>query len=978
MLLTTTVSKDLNPQGKLAKMADKPPWLYDLSQEDARRDFCQEYADANRTVWIKSFNAAMKGKVEKVVAQCESWAEDDSIHLLGKCMALLSLTLHASTESTSKVVGQALKQLMDSQSRARWLSSLCFLFAFLNTLVSNAVYQDIGSRSLQHQVEAICTYLTQGAGSVREKLEKLKPHGANLTQLSTLIVSRLATQSVDWATVLITAADKIDSLSATPDCKNVAQLFRSYGQTSQLPDPASSQHPQLFADKPQRKNELAQPVENSRRETAATFVLNIAAAKDLGWSRKLHWFRTILDGQANSIEAFFVELFTQLVKASNERAEDWKHVLLGVVPQLLTDLSSEEDLGNEVRYGAGKALAELNAKATTDTSRSETHTLRSILSLLDVVDTGAPEGDAMDQDSDESDAGLALLNEVAAASKDQDVSHSAYLYSRHLSDVNDTNDLLTKLEESSSANACLRWLGDAIQELVSSFKGGSAEQLNLEPLTAVCDHLSKPSSTLLPRLLQFATSEKLLVSFGKVFGNPNIFEDLDWPGAGGDEGAAFLKQILMFEQRFKIVSVPKWSAPIVNADFVGLDEKDKALTGRWIAELFDSDGLGDELIRDSPPCTLLRLAPILFSQSISAAEQGIVDLNMLKSGLSFFLQDLLSYTLPCVLIWLAQDVRRHTWLRIDKRDQRQPSHLFPPLGKAGISRPSILVIILHMLVTDDNCPLFALQTLKEPFEQLLQDGVLFTANAGGFADESQGIDVSLVSAMRERVADVESIKDIVNRVNLPLVRVPPSSTMGLDRTSILTSMFTVKSPGSTDLRSVLTKLPLHLDALLPPLALHQAQNSPSTELIFISWTLAFHLQEHSLALQDALIGLRLFTPMTPSEDTHLLLVKIQILSYILLIAEQDSIEKLVDCCASQIIRRILTPEVKTWNKEPKAFRREFVRLALQTLLPVVAGDAKEADQDAVMEDDADPKTMTKNRHELIKDRLSKMWDTISS
>lgn len=58
------------------------------------------------------------------------------------------------------------------------------------------------------------------------------------------------------------------------------------------------------------------------------------------------------------------------------------------------------------------------------------------------------------------------------------------------------------------------------------------------------------------------------------------------------------------------------------------------------------------------PRTLLRVAPTILKQSLVACQHGIVDLDSLKDALSYFLQELLSFTLPGVLRWLMGEIER--------------------------------------------------------------------------------------------------------------------------------------------------------------------------------------------------------------------------------------------------------------------------------------------------------------------------------
>lgn len=58
------------------------------------------------------------------------------------------------------------------------------------------------------------------------------------------------------------------------------------------------------------------------------------------------------------------------------------------------------------------------------------------------------------------------------------------------------------------------------------------------------------------------------------------------------------------------------------------------------------------------PRTLLRVAPTIVKQSLCACQAGVIDLDTLREGLSYFLQELLSFTLPGVVWWLAGEIER--------------------------------------------------------------------------------------------------------------------------------------------------------------------------------------------------------------------------------------------------------------------------------------------------------------------------------
>ncbi|WFD06124.1 hypothetical protein MVES1_001465 [Malassezia vespertilionis] len=83
-----------------------------------------------------------------------------------------------------------------------------------------------------------------------------------------------------------------------------------------------------------------------------------------------------------------------------------------------------------------------------------------------------------------------------------------------------------------------------------------------------------------------------------------------------------------------------------------------ALLERWCAALVGSDGVSDELLQASSPKTMYQLAPAITYLLIEAHALKLIDKSALHSALSYFLQAPLRYTLPCILFWLMQQVRR--------------------------------------------------------------------------------------------------------------------------------------------------------------------------------------------------------------------------------------------------------------------------------------------------------------------------------
>lgn len=90
----------------------------------------------------------------------------------------------------------------------------------------------------------------------------------------------------------------------------------------------------------------------------------------------------------------------------------------------------------------------------------------------------------------------------------------------------------------------------------------------------------------------------------------------------------------------------------------GMDQDSTILIRGWVGALF-SEGISDELMQSTNPRILLRIAPTLVKQSISAARVGVLSIENLREGLSYFLQDsLLSYTIPGIVKWLVGEIIR--------------------------------------------------------------------------------------------------------------------------------------------------------------------------------------------------------------------------------------------------------------------------------------------------------------------------------
>ncbi|SPO24470.1 probable Mediator of RNA polymerase II transcription subunit 5 [Ustilago trichophora] len=161
-----------------------------------------------------------------------------------------------------------------------------------------------------------------------------------------------------------------------------------------------------------------------------------------------------------------------------------------------------------------------------------------------------------------------------------------------------------------------------------------------------------------------------------------------------------------------------------------LSEDECGLVGRWIHALFGNEGISDDLIQASPPTTLLRLSPLLFSQSITACQHGIIDLETLRGGLSYFLQDLLSFALPGALTWLLSEITRvpiQPILDFMSECGLQASVVDVPSSDGtlanGLPRnansKTVHLEVLALLLDTDACPVIVRQLVARAFENFL-------------------------------------------------------------------------------------------------------------------------------------------------------------------------------------------------------------------------------------------------------------------
>lgn len=83
-----------------------------------------------------------------------------------------------------------------------------------------------------------------------------------------------------------------------------------------------------------------------------------------------------------------------------------------------------------------------------------------------------------------------------------------------------------------------------------------------------------------------------------------------------------------------------------------LSAEHRVLVSSWITALYGNEGIDDELLRSTHPRVMLGLACTVVHQSLQAMKAGVIDKETLNGGLSYFTQDLLSFTIPGLVRYL--------------------------------------------------------------------------------------------------------------------------------------------------------------------------------------------------------------------------------------------------------------------------------------------------------------------------------------
>ncbi|GAA5860178.1 hypothetical protein JCM8547_009216 [Rhodosporidiobolus lusitaniae] len=345
-------------------------------------------------------------------------------------------------------------------------------------------------------------------------------------------------------------------------------------------------------------------------------------------------------------------------KREDATLEGW---LLAKVPHLLETVGQEAELQREDGEGFHTSLAEA---------------LQLVRSSL--ASTGSGEAMDIDGSSGSFDRFVIALCQGSPLSSDLGASLSANVdrgdlepfqpsdYASRLAG-GDPDELKQVLEELVSTPPAQRAISSAVRDTIASLASPSLSDLN--NLAATCEILVESTDALSVLFLHVEPKE-VLEPVHRVLDNFEASQDDFGDINPVERYGAFVLFVQIVAARFKLYSnlvyhlgsastfLTAW-LPSSSGTYplsVMSDDERAAVSG-WVAALF-GEGISDDLMHATNPHTLLRVAPTILKQSLMACQAGVVDLDNLRDALSYFLQELLRFTLPGVLRWLIEEIER--------------------------------------------------------------------------------------------------------------------------------------------------------------------------------------------------------------------------------------------------------------------------------------------------------------------------------
>jgi mediator of RNA polymerase II transcription subunit 5 len=195
------------------------------------------------------------------------------------------------------------------------------------------------------------------------------------------------------------------------------------------------------------------------------------------------------------------------------------------------------------------------------------------------------------------------------------------------------------------------------------------------PLRNICSFLARKPSSIDVMLLFFKPAE-ILEPLCDLLDTWRYEEDQGEYQPVYEEFGYILLLVLTIVKRYSLTTADlAYSHPPNNEAFVpkllhrfstperieDLSPDRHAQLGGWIKELYEDEGISDNLMMSCRPQDFYRLVPTLFSQSLLCVQRGVLDLDSVKEAFSFLLTPFLLPSVISGLSWLTT----HLWAHLD-------------------------------------------------------------------------------------------------------------------------------------------------------------------------------------------------------------------------------------------------------------------------------------------------------------------------
>ncbi|BGP13390.1 hypothetical protein JCM10213_008549 [Rhodosporidiobolus nylandii] len=231
----------------------------------------------------------------------------------------------------------------------------------------------------------------------------------------------------------------------------------------------------------------------------------------------------------------------------------------------------------------------------------------------------------------------------------------------------DPDELKQALDELVSSFPAQRAISSAIRDTVTSL--ASSTPPDLHNLATTCETLFSTPDALSVILLHIEPKD-LLAPVRKVLDELDMQQNDFGEENSSERYGVLVLFVEIVVARFNLSSNLAYHLGSSSSFFAAwfpsssatyplsiMTDEERAAVSGWIAALF-GEGISDDLMHATNPRTLLRVAPTILKQSLMACQAGVVDLDNLRDALSYFLQELLRFTLPGVLRWLIEEIAR--------------------------------------------------------------------------------------------------------------------------------------------------------------------------------------------------------------------------------------------------------------------------------------------------------------------------------